>query len=85
MNNTSPADSRLDAAVVLALIGLIAGILWVLAFVDIPQKNATLFAAIAGGVVGSGLTAYINYRWGASKGSAAKDETINALAKSAGQ
>lgn len=70
----------LDVIVVAGLLLLIGGILVALAFVNIPEKNETLFAALGGGVIGSGLTAYINYRWGSSRSSATKDSTIAAMA-----
>lgn len=82
MNDTA---SRLDALVIVALIFLLGSALYILAFVSIPDKNSSLFAAIVGGVIGSGLTAYIQNRWGSSKGSAAKDTTIAALTKAADQ
>ena len=70
--------SRLDQLVIVALLFLLGSALFILAFVDIPDKNSSLFSAIIGGVIGSGLTAYIQNRWGSSKGSAAKDATIAA-------
>jgi hypothetical protein len=85
--SAKPRDltGHLDFIVVVGLLLLITGILAALAFVNIPEKNETLFAALGGGVIGSGLTAYINWRWGASSGSAAKDATISNLAKGDGQ
>lgn len=74
-------DNRLDAAVVLLLILLVAGVLAALAFVAIPDKNMTLFASLAGGIVGSSFTAYIQWRWGSSKGSAMKDQALADAAK----
>lgn len=70
---------RLDAFLVVALVLLMGGILTALIFVPIPKDNEELFSALASGVVGSGIGAYIGYRWGSSKGSATKDETISAL------
>ena len=58
----------LDFIVVIGLLVLIGYIFMALTFVNIPEKNATLFAALAGGVVGSSLTAYVQWRWGSSKG-----------------
>ena len=72
-------DNRLDALVIVGLLFMVGSALFVLAFVNIPDKNQSLFAAIVGGVIGSGLTAYVQNRWGSSKGSAAKDATITAL------
>jgi drug/metabolite transporter (DMT)-like permease len=76
----APVTTILDFVVVVGLLLLVAGILAALAFVSIPEKNETLFAALGGGVIGSGLTAYINWRWGASSGSAAKDAALAAMA-----
>lgn len=75
------SDLKLDTAVILALIFLMGSALFILAFVNIPDKNQTLFAALVGGVIGSGMTAYINYRWGSSKGSAAKDAMMATMAE----
>ena len=72
-------DNRLDALVIVGLLFMVGSALFVLAFVNIPDKNQSLFAAIVGGVIGSGLTAYVQNPWGSSKGSAAKDATITAL------
>lgn len=77
-------NTRLDAFVVIGLLLLLAGILATLAHVPIPKDNQTLFAALAM-AVSSGLSLYLGYRWGSSKGSAAKDATIADLAKGSGQ
>lgn len=69
-------EDKLAAFVVVALVFILGSVLYILAFVDIPDKNQTLFASIAGGVVGASIMAYINNRYGSSKGSAAKDATI---------
>lgn len=74
-----PSDIRLDAAVFFALLFLLGSAIYILAFVPVPDKNMTLFAALVGGVIGSGVTTFVQWRWGSSKGSAAKDETIAAL------
>ena len=55
----------------LMLLLAVIGVLVILAFCTIPEKNMTLFAALAGTGVGSGLTAYVNWEWGASKKDAA--------------
>lgn len=72
-------DIRLDAAVFFALLFCLGSAIYILAFVAIPDKNMTLFAAIVGGVIGSGVTTFINWRWGSSKTSSTKDDTINQL------
>lgn len=72
-------ESILDKAVVLGLLFMLASALFILAFVPIPDKNSSLFSALVGGVIGAGTMAYVNNRWGSSKGSAVKDATITAL------
>lgn len=71
--------NRLDAAVVILLLFLLGFGLDALVFVNIPDKNQTLLAAIFGGVIGAGVTSYINWRWGASKSSGDKDAAIATL------
>lgn len=72
-------DNRLDTAVILALLVILAGVLLVLAFVPVPDKNMTLFAALASGVVGAGVGSWVGFRWGSSTSSQAKDATIASL------
>lgn len=48
------------------LLALIA-VLGVLAFHEIPEKNMTLFASLASGVVGAGVGTYIGFVWGSAK------------------
>lgn len=79
-----PTESRLDAGIVLAFIFLIAAVLFILAFVTIPKENEVLFGALASGVLGSSITAYVNYRWGSSASSKSKDATIATMAQDAG-
>ena len=74
-------NERLDAFVIIALIFLMGSAIYILAFVNIPDKNSSLFSALVGGVIGAGLMAYINNRWGSSKGSAVKDATISNLSQ----
>lgn len=62
------------------LLALLTLDLGVLAFVSIPKENMELFTALSAGVIGSGVGAWIGYRWGSSKGSAGKDATIAAMA-----
>ena len=81
MSDTTP--SWLDVIVVLGLLFLMGSALYILAFVNIPDKNSSLFSALVGGVIGAGLMAYINNRWGSSRGSLAKDATIATLATTA--
>lgn len=76
-------DNVLDAVVILGLLFLMCSALYILAFVNIPDKNSSLFSALVGGVIGAGMMAYINNRWGSSKGSATKDATIATLATTA--
>lgn len=69
-----------DDAFGLCLLAALLADLAVLAFADIPDKNLELFTAISSGVLGSSFMAWINYRWGSSRGSAGKDATIAAMA-----
>ncbi len=76
-------DDRLDALVIFGFLVLLGGVLAALVFRTIPADNMPLFAALSSGVLGSGLGAYVGFRWGSSKGSAAKDATIATLAAKA--
>lgn len=69
---TDPTDTIFGGA----FLGLLAAILFILAFVTIPDKNMTLFTSLASGVIGSGVGTFIGFRWGSSKSSQAKDATI---------
>lgn len=62
-------QAKLTFAQLFALLLLLAviGVLVILAFCVVPEKNMTLFAALAGSGVGAGLMAYVNWEWGASK------------------
>ncbi len=62
--NTS--TSTLDAALVLVTLLLLGGGLAALAFVNIPDKNLPIFAALLTGLVGSVIGAYAGFRWGSS-------------------
>lgn len=83
-NDSGRVYLLLDAAVIIGLLFLIGSAIFILAFVNIPEKNGTLFAAVVGTVVGAGLMAYVNNRFGSSKSSAAKDDALATIAKSAG-
>jgi hypothetical protein len=69
----------LDALIISGLLFLLGSAIFILAFVTLPPKNEDLFSALVGGVIGASLMAYVNNRWGSSRGSAAKDETISTL------
>ena len=77
------ATDRLDALVILGLLVMLGFVLWSLVFVGIPKDNMTLFASLSSGTVGLGIGSYLGYRFGSSKGSAAKDATITAMADKA--
>lgn len=79
MTDQTNTSDRLDAAVIIGLLIILGGVMAALVFVQIPEKNATLFAALAGTVVGAGLMAFINNRWGSSKSGTAKDATIASM------
>jgi uncharacterized membrane protein YeaQ/YmgE (transglycosylase-associated protein family) len=85
MADQPKTDSSFEAAVVFSLIFLLAMILGVLAFVPIPDKNQTLFTSLASGVVGAGVGAFLNFRWGSSASSKAKDDTISKMAGKDGE
>lgn len=74
---------NLDAVVILGLFALLSAILGVLAFIAIPDKNVQLFTALASGVVGAGVATIINNRWGTSRSSERKDDTIAKLSRPA--
>jgi hypothetical protein len=77
----SDQNGRLDALVITVLLFLLGSAVFILAFVPIPDKNQDLFSALVGGVIGASIMAFINNRYGSSKGSAAKDDAIAALTK----
>ena len=64
---------------------LLAGVLSVLAFVTIPQGNLPIFVAIVSNGIVAPIAVWTGFRWGSSKSSQAKDQTIATLAKSDGQ
>lgn len=72
-----------DDAFGVCLLVAVLVVLGVLAFVDIPKENVELFTAIASGVIGASFVMWCNYRWGSSRGSAAKDVTIATMANDA--
>lgn len=71
--------TRAEMAIAAALFAMLAGILLILAFHEVPKENQTLFTSLASGVVGAGAMALLNFLWGSSSGSQAKDATISAL------
>ncbi len=79
-----PIDQRLDAAIIFALIFVMVAALGILAFVNIPAQNQTLFTTVVTGIVGF-IGIYVGFRWGTSKSSAAKDATIASVVKGDGQ
>lgn len=64
-----------------AFVGVLIWSLWLLGFVTIPPANKDLFVFIVGQVVGASMLAIVNWYFGSSKGSSAKDDTIATLAK----
>jgi hypothetical protein len=75
----------IDTFLAIAIVVLLFAIVLILAFQPIPEKNMTLFASLGSGVIGAGFGTLIGYRWSSSKGSAAKDDTIAAIAKKASE
>lgn len=60
--------SRSEIALGAALVALLALVLGILAFHEVPEKNQTLFTSLASGIVGAGVLAMINFVWGSSNG-----------------
>lgn len=78
-------DSYVDVLLASAIVVWVSGIILVLSFVTIPKDNMPLFAALAsGGVLGT-LGTLIGYRWGGSKASDQKTDTISAIAVKAAE
>ena len=76
-------DSFVDVLLASAIVVWVTIILFILAFVSIPDKNMPIFAALAsGGVLGT-LGTLIGYRWGNSRGSDQKTDTLSAIATKA--
>lgn len=70
-------DTIGDILAVSEILGFFA-LLYVLAFVDIPKENKDLLNMLLGAwIVNFGIV--IQYRFGSSKSSATKDETINTM------
>lgn len=80
MDTDTKGDRTLDAAFIFAMLFLMGSAVFILGFHDIPKDNMPLFAALTSGTVGSSIGAYVGYRWGSSKGSQAKDDTIVQMA-----
>lgn len=72
------SSDQLDAAVIIILLFTLVGVLIALVFIPIPKDNVELFSALASGVIGSGVSGYLGYRFGSSRGAAAKDAVIAA-------
>ena len=73
-------DTPIDLLLAVALVLWVTMIIIILAFVAIPDKNMPVFAALAsGGVLGT-LGILVGYRWGNSRGSDQKTDTISAIA-----
>lgn len=74
-------ESPLDAGIIMILLLMLTGSLAVLAFVTVPHDNLPVFIALASNGIVAPIVAYVSFRWGSSKGSQAKDETIASMAK----
>lgn len=57
----------LDAIVVVACLGMVAGFGGALVFLDVPQPNLPILAALVSGTAGTILGAYSGARWGNKK------------------
>lgn len=67
---------QLDAAVIIILLFTLVGVLIALVFIPIPKDNVELFSALASGVIGSGVSGYLGYRFGSSRASQAQQAVI---------
>ena len=56
----------LDAILVTGVLLILAGVLAVLAFLQVPQANLAIMASLASGLMGTVIGGYAGYRWGAS-------------------
>lgn len=56
----------LDAILVTGVLLILAGVLAVLAFLQVPQANLAIMASLASGMMGTVIGGYAGYRWGAS-------------------
>lgn len=75
----------IDIVLVCAGVAMVPGIILILAFANIPDKNMPVLAGLIGFVSGTWLGAVINNRFGSSKGSATKDGVIADIAKKAAE
>lgn len=64
-----------EQAFALILLLILAAILGVLAFRQIPKDNMTLFASLASGVIGAGVGTYMGFIWGSAKKATAAEPT----------
>lgn len=85
IETTKSVEGPLDAGIILLLILEGAGVIGLLAFVSIPDKNLPILSAFAAALITGPIGVYTGFRWGSSKTSQQKDETIATMAKSADQ
>jgi hypothetical protein len=57
---------KLDAALVLVCLAILAGVLAVLSFVKVPQENLPILSGLTSSVITGVIMGYAGYRWGAS-------------------
>lgn len=72
-------DAKFDVLVVGGFMLMLGAAGYALVTQNIPKDNMQLFTALAISVSGF-LGVYVGYRWGASKGSAQKDQVIADMA-----
>lgn len=58
--------SMLDAALVILVTLIVAGVLAGLFFLTVPSANLAIIASIVSGLVGAVIGGYAGFRWGAS-------------------
>ncbi len=63
---TNNMTTLLDAAMVMTCVLILAGVVGILAFVQVPQANLPILASLASGIFGAVISGYIGFRWGAT-------------------
>jgi hypothetical protein len=75
-----PEFANAPFALMMAIVFIFAGVLVILAYHEIPEKNQGIVTALAGGL-GSAVTTIIGFYFGSSKGSQNKDVVISSELK----
>lgn len=68
MSDTKPDQPHwLDAALVIGVLGIVAGVFYGLVMLNIPDKNLPILAGSLGVLIGTVIGGYAGFRWGASQ------------------